>query len=98
VKVAQKPIFRELIVTVLVTPGRHSVTFGFYDTFSNSITPATLVFDAAAGATYELHAADAPVSFGQGVIQAVSGRGRWQAWMIERGTGHVVAGAPPPPP
>jgi len=67
VKVAQKSIFRELIVTVLVTPGRHSVTFGFYDTFSNSITPATLVFDAAAGATYELHAADAPVSFGQGV-------------------------------
>src|SRR5690348_10782974 len=39
VKVAQKSIFRELIVTALVTPGRHSVTFGFYDTFSNSITP-----------------------------------------------------------
>jgi len=95
VRVAKKSIFRELIATALVAPGHHSVTFGFYDANSNSVTPATLSFDAVAGATYELHAGDAPASFGQRVVQVVTTRGRWQGWMTERSTGRVVAGSDP---
>ena len=94
VMVAQKSLLREQIVTVLVEPGRHSVSFGFHDANSWSTAPATLVFDAAAGATYELHAADSG-SFGQQLLAALSTRGHWQAWMIERPTGRVVAGTAP---
>ena len=88
-------LFRDLVVTAFVTSGRHSVTFGVFDTFSNSITPATLVFDATAGATYELHAGDAPASFGQHVVEVVTTRGRWHGWTVERPSGRVVAGTAP---
>ena len=90
VVVKEKPLIRERIVTALVKPGQHSVTLGYSDGSSYSTTPATIVFDAVAGITYEVHAAD-QASFGGKVLQTFTRRGEWKTWVTERPSGRVVA-------
>jgi len=91
VTVAEKAPIVEQIVGAVVRPGQHSITFGFNDGNSSSTSPATLVFEAEAGKTYELHAAETG-SFGQKLLAALTTQGRWAGWLTERPTGRVVAG------
>src|SRR5262245_15428924 len=74
VTVKEKSIDREKIVTALVKPGEHSITFGYADGSSHSTAPATIVFDAATGVTSELTAADQP-SFGGCLLARLIGQG-----------------------
>jgi len=86
------------ITEVELIPGWHTLEVSFvFDTSKKSTTNAVVRFDAQAGQTYRLLAAEVPEGFWAEASRAVfGGQGRWTAWVVDTTTGQVVGGQQTP--
>ena len=78
-------------------PGKYDLSVSYYNANNKqrSISDALISFDAHAGTTYEMRAAPEEMSFGKELkLDAFGGHSTWTLWIIDAGTGEVVAGMP----
>lgn len=80
---------------VTVEPGVHVIEVAMKRGTGNSVALLPLRFAVEAGGEYEIHGAELVETFGGELAKAFTGRGRWQAWVVDVRTGAVIAGAKP---